>query len=275
MIDRLQRAGRESLATVLVQVLLSIALVVVGFLQPPTLCAQSAQETALARSLFEEGLEAADAQEWDRAADRFERAYSLKPTPGIAYNWACALAELGRLVEAGERLRVIRNDPATPEELRSESELKLATVAPRIAAVVVHVDARSEDVTVLLDGHALPRAAWGAGSPSDPGSHTLSLMRGEQALSSETFELSEGERHEVTLVEPAAALPEPAPVKVAAAAPAHDDRQPWFKKRWVWWTAAGVVVIAGAVTTTWLLTRDDPKEPAPVEGDTTPAVIRW
>jgi len=275
MIDRLQRAVRESLATVLVQLLLSIALVVVGFLQPPTLCAQSAQETALARSLFEEGLQAADAQEWDRAADRFERAYSLKPTPGIAYNWACALAELGRLVEAGERLRVIRNDPATPEALRAESELKLSSVAPRIAAVVVHVDARSEDVTVLLDGQALPRAAWGAGSPSDPGSHTLSLMRGEQALISQTLALSEGERREVTLVEPAMGAPASSALKLATPEPAHDDRQPWFKKRWVWWTAAGAAVIAGAVTTTLLLTRDDPKEPAPVEGDTMPAVIRW
>ena len=69
--------------------------------------AQTAQETALARALFEEGVVAADAQRWDEAAERFERAYGLKATPGIAYNWASALVELGRLVEAGERLRSV------------------------------------------------------------------------------------------------------------------------------------------------------------------------
>ncbi len=280
MIDRPQPAGRERLDTIAVQLFMSIALVVVSFLQPLTLCAQSPQDTALARSLFDEGVQAADAQDWAKAANRFERAYSVKPTPGIAYNWACALAELGKVVEASERLRVVTLDPATPPELRGESELKLKSIVPRIAAVVAHVEARSNDLVVLLDGRALSRAAWGSGSPSDPGPHTLSLMRGDQALATETFELTEGERREVTLYE----LTGPAPGAATFAPtgpdgrPARDepaDSKPWFKRRWVLWTALGTVVVASAVTTTLLLTRDDPKAPAPVKGDTTPAVIRW
>jgi len=277
MIDRLQCPVRAAGAIFWLLRWVSIALFAVH-LQSPTVCAQSAQETALARSLFEEGLQAADAAEWERAVDRFRRAHSLKPTPGIAYNWACALAELGRLVEARERLRAITLDLAAPPILREESELKLSTIAPRIASLVIHVEARSEGVALLIDGQALPKAAWGAGSPTDPGSHTLSLVRGDEVLASSTVELMDGEQREVELREPAPApviAVVPKPPLVVMSEPARDDSRPWFRKPWLLWTAAGVAVVAGGVTTALLLTREDPKAPAPVKGDTDPAVIRW
>src|SRR5690349_21617960 len=66
--------------------------------------AQKSHETALARALFEEGVALADKGDWSAAADRFGRAYELKPTAGIAFNWSSALTKTGKLVQASELL---------------------------------------------------------------------------------------------------------------------------------------------------------------------------
>lgn len=250
-------------------------------LRAPTVCAQdTAQQTALARSLFEQGVTAADAGLWADAADRFERAYALKPTAGIAFNWASALIELGRLVEAGERLRGILRDPTATPDLTAEAQAKLDQITPRIASLVVNVVGPTENVSVSIDEQPLPQAAWGAGAPTDPGSHTLVLLRGEETLSSEAIVLADGEQRQIELrvpepmVVPGPVLPPPVQEEPAPRADRVD--KPLYKS-WMLWTAVGVVVAASAVTTVLLLSKDeDPgAPPAPIEGDTEPAVIRW
>ena len=69
---------------------------------PAHTLAQAPQQNALARTLFEEGVALADRGDYVGAADRFSRAYSLKPTSGIAFNWASVSIETGKLVQAGE-----------------------------------------------------------------------------------------------------------------------------------------------------------------------------
>ena len=274
MIDRLERRGLAVPVRLLCIVLVGFVLVV---LHRPTVCAQNVQETALARSLFEEGLAAADAERWDEAAERFGRAYALKPTPATAFNWAAALIEIGKLVEAGERLRAIARDPAADAGLRSYSEAKLADITPRIASLVVKVEGQSDDLAVTVDGAPMLRAAWGAAAPTDPGTHTVALVRDSEVLSSEQVILVDGERRELTLVAPVVAapvLPPPAVVGPAPAAKRDEARKP-PRKSWLLWTATGAAVVAGAVVTAILLSKDDPKAPAPVEGTADPAVIRW
>ncbi len=254
---------------------------VVALIPHTSVCAQSPKETALARSLFEEGVQAADAQRWADAAERFGSAYGLKPTPGIAFNWACALIELGRLVEAGELLRSLVRDAAADPVLRADSEAKLAAVAPRIAALVIHVQGASDDVEVRVDGSPLLRAAWGVGSPTDPGAHTVSLLRGDAVLASEQVELADAERRELVLVAPD---PPPPPVHVAGSTTARvaeaekksptDAGKPLYKS-WVLWTAVGAALVAGAVTTGLLVSRGDDGAARPVTGNVEPGVIHW
>ncbi len=277
MIDRSRRLQH----TVRTQLALCLLVCVALLLPPaPTVCAQDAQQTALARSLFEEGIAAADAGLWEDAADRFGRAYGLKPTAGIGFNWASALIELGRLVEAGERLRAILRDPTAPPELANEAQSKLDLIAPRIASLVVHVRGPTENVSVAVDGDALPEAAWGAGSPTDPGPHTVTLERNAEILASEAIVLADAERRELELTVPAkvaAALPTVAPPLALSTSPAESEskaERPLYKS-WVLWTAVGVVVAAGAVTTVLLTSKDEASAPPPVLGDTDPPVIRW
>ena len=71
---------------------------------------QPARDVAAARALFEEGVAAADAGDFPRAADRFERSYALRPSAVVGYNLASALSRTGRLVEAAGYLRRILYD---------------------------------------------------------------------------------------------------------------------------------------------------------------------
>lgn len=251
--------------------------------------AQSAQETALARKLFEEGVTLADHGDWQGAADRFGRAFALKPTSGIAFNYASALVEVGRIVEACELLRSVTRDATASAPLRSEAEAKLAQVSPRIGYLTVRVEGDpGPDGRVDVDGTDWPRAAWGVASPVDPGTHMVRLSRGELEISREEVSLGDGERRELSLSAGAAPELPVGPVvtdttdgHMDSAAGGHgqtgdggSERRPFYKS-WVLWTAVGAVIVGAVVAGVLLGSPKDKKSEAPVSGDTTPAVIRW
>ena len=168
-------------------------------------------------------------------------------------------------------------DPAVTPDLSADAQAKLDLITPRIASLVVQVSGPTENVSVSIDGNALPEAAWGAGSPTDPGPHTVTLIRSDEVLHSDAIVLADGERRELQLSVPEPAIvPEPEPVIPAPAVAREDKRDRPLYKSWVLWTSVGAVVVAGAVTTALLLmANDDPSAPAPVKGDTDPPVIRW
>jgi hypothetical protein len=239
--------------------------------------AQDAQDTAMARGLFEEGVGLADAGDWAGAEDRFARAHALRPSSGIAFNWASALLELGRVVEASEQLRNVLRDPEAPEDMRSEAQAKLDQASARTAYLTVRVEGDPRGVNALVDDKPLQEAAWGAPAPIDPGEHVVRLLRGERELVSELAMLGDGERRELTLVAPELVLePTPEPEPVALPPPPVEDREsrPVYKS-WVLWTAVGAVVVAGAVTSVLLLGGKDKAPEEPVLGNTEPGVIRW
>jgi hypothetical protein len=246
-------------------------------------CAQTAQETALARSLFEEGVTLADRADWPGAADRFGRAYALKPTSGIAFNYASVLIELGRFVEASELLRVVTRDAAANEELRRQSEEKLQQVQPRIAYLAVHVEGEPRSqARVDVDDAEWPRMAWGVASPVDPGPHKVRAVVDGVEHAQESIELSEGERRELTLklgTTSVVSLPQvedpdpldntPPPLDQEA----RDGRKPLYKS-WLLWTGVGLAV-AGGVVAAVLLTSDRTSEGKVVEGNVSPTSIEW
>ncbi|HEY6879800.1 MAG TPA: hypothetical protein VI299_17350 [Polyangiales bacterium] len=232
--------------------------------------AQDARQSGLARSLFEEGVSLGDRGDWVGAEDRFARAYSLKPTSAVAYNWASALIELRRLVEARELLYAVQRDQAASAELRRAASDLLESNAPRIAHLRVHVSTAGGDgLTVDLDERPLPRAAWGVPSPVDPGSHTVVLRERGDERARANVTLAEGEQRDVALsFEHRAAAPAP---PVAPSAPSRD--QPLYKN-WKLWTAVGAAVAVGVVVAVVVVAKhDDGAQPA--HGNAMPGVIRW
>jgi hypothetical protein len=237
--------------------------------------AQSPQETALARSLFEQGVALADQGQWLEAADRFRRAYTLKPTPGLAFNLASALGEAGKFVEACELLEQLSRDGSLNADLQAEVAAKLELLSPRRAHLTVQVEAEStDDVTVEIDGQPWPRVVWGVPVPVDPGTHSVVGRASPERVSEGQISLAEGERATHVV-----ALPTLAPHAEPQAEPARsfpretERRHPTpLHKRWALWAGVGAVVVAGVVLGV-VLARPDSTTEAPIPGNA--GVITW
>jgi hypothetical protein len=192
--------------------------------------------------------------DWPAAEDRFRRALTLRLSPVITYNLACALSEQGKLIEASETLRRVLSDDKTEPALRQAATQLHASIAPRIARVTVVVQGQGRDDSVLLDGRLLIAAQLNVEIPTDPGSHQLQLERAGKTIDLQSFTLQAGGRQEVKLQAPAVeATPFVDEVLIAApssrvaptaepAASAH----PALWSRWWFWT--GVVAVVGAGT---------------------------
>lgn len=263
----------------------SLLVVIAVAIAQPTF-AQDAQQTAQARTLFEEGVARADLGDWVGAADRFERAYSLKPTPGIAFNWASAMAETGKLLHAQELLLRVERDANADVELKRQCERARREIEPRVAKLRVRVDGPTpDDVRVEVDGEPWARAAWDVTSPIDPGLHTIILIADGLEQARAQLTLPEGGAREVVLSIPgtqastvagiASETPPRDTMALAASVSEHDEVRAPLRRSWILWTAVGAVVVGGVVATVLLTRQDEPTQPEPVPGNGTPGVLRW
>jgi tetratricopeptide (TPR) repeat protein len=230
--------------------------------------AESIDRKAAARALFEEGLAHADAQRWAEAADRFERASALRPSPVITYNLTSALVRLGDLVRAVELLREIEADPRAAAEVRQAARARLGEVRPRLAHLRVEAPRQTGHlaVAVLVDGHPLDDARLGAGLPVNPTAHSIELRTGTTIVGSRQVSLREGERRTVSV---GAELPPAAHGQAAAAGERPNflqeppgesgslaaSREGSKSYKWAW-VALGAVAV-GVATAAVIATRGD------------------
>jgi hypothetical protein len=242
--------------------------------------AQGSHETALARALFEEGIALADAGDWNAAADRFGRAYELKPTSGTAFNWASALGKTGRLVQASELLEGVVRDPVAAPELKLDAERKLQELSPRIARLRLSVDPALSGVGIVtVDDKEWPSAVWDVASPVDPGRHVASCRNGDGELARAEIVLREGEQKDLLLTLSAAADEGPQSAHDAGAAPAgaghRSDRPRRLYKSWILWTAVGAAVVGGTIAIAVTSAKGDEHGEPMAKGNTGTGVIRW
>lgn len=276
---RMQRRWAQQLSTTFARSIWILSAVLASLLTTPA-SAQKGHEVALARALFEEGVALGDKGDWQGAADRFERAYALKPTPGIAFNWASALAAIGKLTQASELLETVSRDPKAAPELKQESEKKLAEIAPRRPRLKLSIDPSIADrAAVDVDGRDWPRAVWDVAIPVDPGAHVARASDGARELARADLTLAEGEFGELTL----GAVPVNLAREAGAAnsgstqdaqRAAQSERKPLYKN-WILWTCVGAVAVGGAVAVAVLATRAGSEREPPVVGNVGPGVIQW
>lgn len=243
-----------------------------------TALAQGTHETALARALFEEGVALADAGDWAAAADRFGRAYELKPTSGIAFNWASALSKTGKLVQASELLEGVVRDPGAAPELKQDSEQKLRALSPRIARLKLRVDRELAGAGIVtVDGKEWPTAVWDVASPVDPGHHVASCRNGQGELARVEVELGEGEQKDVLLTTRSGArggASEDGSADHAAGDSTREQPRRLYKS-WILWTAVGAAVVGGAIAIAVTSGKGDERSEPMAQGNTGAGVIRW
>jgi hypothetical protein len=201
-----------------------------------TLPAQAQDGTILstARDLAQQGLEAYDAGQYQVALDKLSQAYAIMRVPTLAVSKAHALVKLRKFIAASElyleAMRLQKTDSWQPAQYEAQgtAERERNELLPRIPRLKIMVEGASpSEVTVSIDGVALPSAMIGIEAMVDP--HELKVVgkRGTEVVQ-QSAALGEGEHGAVTLrfaaaatslSSPAAAPKAPAPSQPAAPPP--------------------------------------------------------
>ncbi len=128
----------------------------------PAEAAPSAEVLEVARSLFREGVEAAQAGRWEEARQRFARVLSLRAAPLVRFNLAVASRNVGRFVEAIDQYRqFVRDIPAGSDPARERAARDEVTqLEARRAFVRVQVSGDTA-ARFVLDGRTLPASLLG------------------------------------------------------------------------------------------------------------------
>lgn len=230
----------------------AIALLAVLLFTPRPANAQTTpdlEKQAAARALFEEGLAHIEAERFDEAADRFERAYLLRPSAEIAYNLSSALIRKGRLVRASELLRVVAADDRAAEQVGSAARARLDEILPRLGRLTVHLVGAPSDAVVRLDGAVVDPAMLGVAIPVDPGRHTIAATWGTAPPLEKVVVVEEGGRVEAS-------------VPVAVPDARRETARAGRSRVWLWTALAAVA----AGTAAAIAVTQGQEEPAPRHG---------
>lgn len=233
-----------------------------------------AQQAAMARALFLDGVAQAREGSFHRAADFFRRAHELRPAPPVAYNLASALVQIGRLVEGTEVLHWVARHPDATPEMRAAAELTIAQVAPRLARIRVALTGAPGEVSLTLDERPLERAVLGVMVPVDPGHHILAAHRGEEQVAETELELEEGSEREIELAIPDVAPPprspaEPLRVEAPPVPPPTEDLT------WLIWTGIGVGTAVLIAVLAGVLASEGQGVATAIPGTTSPPILEW
>jgi hypothetical protein len=186
--------------------------------------AQTDEQRAAARVAAKEGIKAFDEGRYQEALDYFKRAEAIMHAPTHLLLIARADAKLGRLVAAQEAYFRIQREqlpadaPAAFVDAQQRAAKEQAELAPRVPSLTVQLDGgTAADVTVKIDGAAMPSAVIGLPGPVDPGEHTLSASGPSRAADPLTITIAEGAKQTITLAlkatETSVALSPPAQIE--------------------------------------------------------------
>jgi hypothetical protein len=158
----------------------------------------------------------------EEARDAFKRAYALYPAGlGALRNLAYVEQNLGLIASAARSFRELtRRAPLDSNPARrlwaDFARKEYEALAPRIPHVTIEVPAeRPEQMTLTLDGNALPEAAWGTALEVDPGRHTLRAEGPNYLPFEASFDLAEREEKRLRVVLKAKVAEPPAVTEAA------------------------------------------------------------
>jgi len=190
---------------------------------------------ATARQLGEQGIQAFWANDFVSADEKLDKAYRLYPTPTLGLWSARARAKRDHWVEAAERYREaarpsdVVGDAAAQKQAQKDATKELNELSPTIPSLTIQLEgAEPSEVTVTIDGVAVPAALIDASRPTNPGKHRVVAVRRDERNESE-LTLVEKDRKTVAFefkaqapspTAPAAATTTPAEAPAAASAPA-------------------------------------------------------
>jgi tetratricopeptide (TPR) repeat protein len=144
-----------------------------GLLGAPAAWAQEEDAVEQARLLFEEGLAAARAQEFDRALELFGRSYGLNPNPTVTYNMGLCHQKMGDAPAAVQAFTdyLEESGDALAADRRTRTQERIDELAPQVGALRVAVSEPGAQVS--LDGRPLGSSPLDDVVYVQPGAHRL------------------------------------------------------------------------------------------------------
>jgi hypothetical protein len=152
-----------------------LAIASAGFLLQPGRA--SAQANPIAEQLFHEGQQLLEAGRVHEACEKLSASYGLEAGLGTLLNLAVCHERENRTATAWTEFTeaAARAEHDGDAERAQFAHTHADTLAKSMKRAIIRLDGPAADVTVKLDGRALPAAALGVAIPVDPGSHAIDV----------------------------------------------------------------------------------------------------
>lgn len=192
--------------------------------------AAPSEDAALAEALFREGRTLLEGGQVDAACSKLEGSQKLDPKISTLMNLAACHELQGRTASAWaeflEAARLTRVTPVRdPKALEAVARARAEAIAPRIHRIAIEKpDAIAQGVELLVDGRALPRAAWNTPIPVDPGEREVVARAPGHAPWSRKLSISGEVRQHALAVPALIVLPEADPTVVGQPPPPPEPR---------------------------------------------------
>ena len=167
--------------------------------------AQSKEDLAKARELFQEGIALAAGNNCSGAIAKYKEVARVRMTPQVAFNIAECEERLGKLASALGNFRLAQSlleDPkvkAKAKDVAAQVDGKVASLEERIPKLTVKRGKGAEMATLTLDGVELGTTQIGTEMTVDPGNHELIARIGEKEAARKSFTMAEKETQEVEI----------------------------------------------------------------------------
>lgn len=248
-----------------------------------------AGDDAMAKTLFDRGIEARDRGDFAAGCPDLGESYRLSPRPGTLFQWAKCESMAGNIASADTHfhqfvtaVRALSPDKQTPYETWvAEAEQARQGFAEDIPMLtLVLPPSAPTNLVIVRDGTTLTSRATGVEVPVDPGEHVVTTQVPDGPVQEQRFRI---ERKEKKRLELEVELPKPKPMVVTNPVAVVPEK-PTNALR----TAGGIVLgvgvtglltwgVSGSIALKDMSTVKEvcPKDPCASPADTTMARDAW
>ena len=222
-----------------------------------------AGDSAAAEALFQQAKSLTEAGKWPLACPKFEASYKLDKTLGTLMNLAdceehvdriaTAWAHWGEAVELAQKAGDKRADFATKRR---------DALSKRLPMVRIDVTSESAALAIFRDDVRIDPAAYGVPLPSDPGTRTLQVRRGDETLAERKVTAKEADTAVVSF--DLAAIEKAAPAPRPPQGGSRAQRTAGFV---VGGVGVGAVLIAGGLEIGAIVAKSGASDPGRCTGD--------
>ncbi len=204
------------------------------------------ESKACGGKLFDSGVKAFQAGEYDTALERFRAAYAIAKLPVVTFNLALVEDKLDKYEDALVHLDEVIADPATAKATREKAQSERDRISRSLATIAVEL-AGAQDIVVEVDGKSFPLK--GGAVRVGSGRHSIRVVADGSERLSRSIEVSPGERLVLHLERTRELVVESSNDKPFTEPADTDKKSQGVSPTWFYVAAGATVVLAGV--TVW------------------------